>query len=233
MILFIKVFIFLFSLFISSLSSYAQGIYVQEHNPTYLTVASNSRISDDPQNEVKIQLSFKKPFLDGLVNLGYTQVSFWNIKDDSSPFRETNYSPEGWIEIKANQILLFDQIQFKTGYRHQSNGEPRITSRSWERWVTSIKIIKGLYNAEYEYWHPFWEEQEDLSEFQGFWEFTHAIKYQNFALRNKVRIKSNKLQVLWDAGDFSLFAERWNGVGESMAFYKEPEYITRVGIKID
>jgi outer membrane phospholipase A len=61
---------------------------------------------DRKKVEAEFQLSFKKdivgtglgPF-DFAFGFAFTQKAFWQIYDSSSPFREINYSPEGYFNF--------------------------------------------------------------------------------------------------------------------------------------
>ncbi|MGZ8256502.1 MAG: phospholipase A [Gallionella sp.] len=63
----------------------------------------------------------------------YTQQSHWQILNtrNSSPFRETNYSPELMVTFGTNQETGLKLINL--GLEHQSNGRPLPDSRSWNR----------------------------------------------------------------------------------------------------
>lgn len=69
------------------------------------------------------------------LHVGYSQKSWWNIAEDSAPFREHNYNPEiYWLFDQPTRPLLgrppfVDLI----GLEHQSNGRAGPQSRSWDR----------------------------------------------------------------------------------------------------
>lgn len=73
-------------------------------------------------------------FLDPL-RFGYSQLSWWNIADDSSPFTEHNYNPEMyWDFTQPGRPLLGDfPYVNRVGLEHQSNGLSGLDSRSWDR----------------------------------------------------------------------------------------------------
>ncbi|ALO47270.1 phospholipase A [Pseudohongiella spirulinae] len=64
-------------------------------------------------------------FLDPL-RFGYSQRSWWNITEDSSPFTEHNYNPEMFWRFDHPLIDII-------GFEHQSNGQSGLDSRSWDR----------------------------------------------------------------------------------------------------
>ena len=88
--------------------------------------------------ETKFQFSIKKKLASNIFGFknrlyfGYTQKSFWQTAEHSSPFRETNYAPEFFLVIPYTyDILPFKR--YKIGLIHQSNGRGGINSRSWNR----------------------------------------------------------------------------------------------------
>ena len=86
----------------------------------------------------KLQFSLAlRPFVgEGLlsrVRLAYTQTFFWAIDRDSGPVRDTNYSPEAFLDLP-----LDGQTILGVGYRHDSNGEGPDTS------VNSHRIMARL-----------------------------------------------------------------------------------------
>lgn len=91
--------------------------------------------------EVAFQLSLKKQLTYDLfgwnefITLAYTQKVWWQLYDDSGPFRETNYLPEIFMAIPSSQSLD-DSIGLKAvklGFIHESNGQEGYRSRSWNR----------------------------------------------------------------------------------------------------
>ena len=91
--------------------------------------------------EVEFQLSLKKQISYDLFGFNeyifaaYTQKVWWQLYDDSGPFRETNYQPEIFVTIPTSQSLD-DSIGLKAvklGFIHESNGQEGYYSRSWNR----------------------------------------------------------------------------------------------------
>ena len=91
--------------------------------------------------EVVFQLSLKKTLSYDLfgwnefINAAYTQKVWWQLYDESGPFRETNYQPEIFMTIPTTESL--DQSiglkAVKLGFLHESNGQEGYRSRSWNR----------------------------------------------------------------------------------------------------
>lgn len=135
---------------------------VREHNPMYLMpvwynsspnyapssptrgAALQERFSDQKRIETKMQVSFKSKIAEDLFKsradlwFGYTQKSDWQIYNQgrrSAPFRNTDYEPEIFITqpVKA-QLLWGGRLRMLgVGFAHQSNGQSRPESRSWNK----------------------------------------------------------------------------------------------------
>lgn len=102
--------------------------------------------------EVKFQFSAKFSLAEGLFGdngdlyFGYTQRSWWQAynTDSSSPFRETNYEPEIFIDF-ANAWNLFGWVNTRNrlSLNHQSNGRSSPLSRSWNRVYLESTLQRG------------------------------------------------------------------------------------------
>ncbi len=135
---------------------------VREHNPMYLLplwynsspnyypyspsrgITSQERFSQQKHAETKMQISFKSKILEDLFRtradlwFGYTQKSDWQIYNQgrkSAPFRNTDYEPEVFITqpVKAALPGGGRLRMLGAGFVHQSNGQTRPESRSWNR----------------------------------------------------------------------------------------------------
>ena len=93
--------------------------------------------------ELKFQFSAKVNLAEdvlwgdvGDLYFGYTQRSWWQAynTDASSPFRETNYEPELFIDIDTPwDALGWVNTRNRVAINHQSNGRSDPLSRSWNR----------------------------------------------------------------------------------------------------
>lgn len=142
---------------------------VREHEEMYLLPAwyrsspnyhpfspSRGQANNDIQQqqkrlETKMQISFKTKILEDLfktradVWFGYTQQSNWQIYNQgekSAPFRNNDYSPELFITQPVKARLPFNgRLRvLGAGYVHQSNGQSRPLSRSWNR----VYLMAGM-----------------------------------------------------------------------------------------
>jgi len=128
-------------------------------------------------NEIQFQLSIKLPLYSNLFDTGadffaaYTQQSFWQIYDteNSSPFRETNYMPEFFLEWQPDlQIGSSTLKQIRLSLIHQSNGQNIGASRSWNRTEVSFLMQNDNFSYGMIAWDRWQEdEKEDISEASG------------------------------------------------------------------
>lgn len=153
------------------------------HRPNYaLTGFSRS-------TQVKFQFSIKYDFWPSTsrhtVYFAYTQKSLWDLYDESSPFRESNYAPELFYSHYHSELhgqpnpgcgLFYEQV----GIEHESNGEAGTASRSWNRVFLDVRAtcygersyaLLGL-----RLWYPFGiAENAGIKRTQGFGELQLGV----------------------------------------------------------
>lgn len=104
-------------------------------------ILGNTGLTYNENMEVVFQLSLKKQLSYNLfgwnefIVAAYTQKVWWQLYDESGPFRETNYQPEIYMTVPTSQSLD-DSIGLKAvklGFIHESNGQEGYRSRSWNR----------------------------------------------------------------------------------------------------
>lgn len=114
--------------------------------PTSPTPDRSGTLPDYRPIEMKMQISLRTKIAQGLLLpnadlwFAYTQQSLWQLwnKQESSPFRSTDYEPEAIYVLSVPKTLRglpfgwqFRMLQ--AGIAHQSNGQTRPLSRSWNR----------------------------------------------------------------------------------------------------
>ncbi len=85
--------------------------------------------------EATLQISLKRKILKNLFGLhgsyylAYSQKSFWQLYTYSSPFRETNYNPEGFVVFPVDDNKYSMKIRsLKFAFAHLSNGQPNTSN---------------------------------------------------------------------------------------------------------
>lgn len=205
--------------------------------------------------EIKFQFSVKIPISDNFLGvgdhwfLGYTNRSFWQAynHDSSSPFRETNHQPEGWISFD-NQWNIFGWTNrlIDVGLVHQSNGKPDSLSRSWNRVFLRLVFEQGNSAFIVKPWiripeSPSSDDNADISHYLGRSEILYATKYSDHHFRVMVR---NNFNEKYNKGalelgysypihrNLNLYAQWFYGYGESLIDYNYLNNTLSIGVQL-
>jgi len=204
------------------------------------------------KEEAKYQISFKVPLLTGLLEdrttlwFGYTQQSFWQVynRDDSAPFRETNYEPEIFLRYQTDWDLGPGTLNGVTiGFNHQSNGQSEPRSRSWNRIVGSAAYSYGRWLFMVKPWYRIPEnsndDNADIERYLGHADYQVVYKLtedRTFSLRLMNNLRSDNRTSVEFGYSFPMgetlkgFFQYYNGYGESLIDYNHR--IERFGIGI-
>jgi len=243
------------------------GFIIVPHRPTYImpfTYAAGMHTepfkdiyADETgqlQNfEAKFQISFKVPLwmniADKDINLwfGYTQLSLWQLYNSqvSSPFRETNYQPEIALAFTSDfKLLGMNNTFVVVGLDHQSNGQSKNLSRSWNRLYTNFVLEHKNMMIYFKPWYRLPESAEnddnpDIDEYLGYSELSLFYKNRDsisgIRLWNNLRAPNNRTSVQLDwsfpvAPSLKVYIQYFNGYGETLLDYN---YRTkRIGLGI-
>lgn len=139
-------------------------------------------------SQAKFQLSIKYNIWPNKsahsVYFGYTQLSFWDIYDYSTPFAEINFNPVAVYEYRLKRpepsaYWYCGTTLFRAALEHSSNGKSGLESRAFNRIVGTTTF--GCYGSQQEHlevrfdvWPPllFAAENPDLTDFIGYTELT-------------------------------------------------------------
>lgn len=179
--------------------SIAKTPYFSIHKDNYFItgVPTNNAINSSTAN-AKYQISFKQILTrsklpwDTYIYLTYTQKSFWNIYEESFPFKDINFNPS----LAVGKIIYDKDERLKglavVAFEHESNGRDSIASRSWNRLSLeyTTKIFKNTI-ANVKAWVPFGyrDGNPELLEYVGLGEvnLTHTIKPDKFIFDLRLR----------------------------------------------
>ncbi len=217
----------------------------------FVTGVPLNRSINSETADVKFQISIRHrltssrlPF-DTFLYLTYTQKSFWNIYKSSAPFRDNNYNPGigiGRYIIVNNQLTgaAFLQLEHESNGRNGTEsrdvnmisfaGKYFFTSNLAARLKVSLPFILG-------------EGNDDLLDYRGTDYFSIDYKTKNdrwwvsgsVSPKKRVRSANVMLTVGYKvSGKFNqyLFAELYNGTGDSLLDYKRHDLQLRVGMCI-
>jgi phospholipase A1 len=202
-------------------------------------------------NEAQFQLSIKVPLYKNFLNSGgdlftaYTQNSYWQVYDTqhSSPFRETNYMPElfvQWNPEKKYGDSTLQQVRF--ALIHQSNGQDVGKSRSWNR--TEMMFLfqnDNIYyganiwnrwneNAKKDITSTEGDDNPDLTDYIGNQKYFVKYKgenvnvtlaHQNDICSYNINRGNTKLDITFPSinSNFDFFIRGFSGYGESLVDY--------------
>ncbi|MFO8045324.1 MAG: phospholipase A [Halomonas sp.] len=230
--------------------------------PASYTISPNREAFQDissengPDNiEVKFQFSAKVNLVEGLLGdtgdlyFAYTQRSWWQAynTDSSSPFRETNYEPEIFMNFdNAWRALGWTNVRNRLALNHTSNGRSDPLSRSWNRVYLESVFQRGDWAFSLA---PHWripesqseDDNPDIERYMGYGDVTVARRFGD-----------NELSLLWrgnpSAGnmgtqvDYSwpLFSgnvrghvQYYYGHGESMIDYDHRNHRLSLGFSLN
>lgn len=243
------------------------------YKPLYLMPAfftsnvNNKPSSPNPQNvvarnqqlqnvETKFQISLKTKVWQGVfgdvgdVWVGFTQSSHWQIynKDQSRPFRESDYEPEATLIFNTNyQVFGWDGRLLGLGVVHQSNGRSDPLSRSWNRVMGRIGFERGDWTVMLRPWWRIPESKDhddnpDISDYMGRGDIQIVREWrgQEFGLllRHSFRGGSRShgaAQFTWSfplAGNLRGYTEVFKGYGESLIDYNHNATYVGVGVSL-
>ena len=204
--------------------------------------------------DIKFELGMKFgifPDVDGLeplspLKFGYSQRSWWDISEDSAPFKEHNYNPEifwDFTEALARpsskpRLHIFDLV----GIEHQSNGLDGVNSRSWDRVYASRNLrISEAWSWTFKYWQAMnlGGFNEDIEDYLGSAEVTTHFDINNWARLNLKTLLGRKSDKLSYQLDLIVPMSRWinsrfflsyyNGYGEALITYNKKTSSIRAG----
>lgn len=184
--------------------------------------------------------------------IAYTNKSYWQVYSEqlSRPFRETNHEPELFFQLTPNWKYL---NHFTISLNHQSNGQTKDTSRSWNR------IIFGLYHRDKSSvygFEPWWRLPEtkqadpddptdndnpDIHQYLGYGNFIWYKKVGResllFRFGHNLNIDNNRgwgeIEFTFPMGSrFLGFVQYFEGYGHSLIEYNQYQRRFGIGIKI-
>jgi len=98
--------------------------YGSEKYKSYVPTDEYKNIEAELQVSIKLYLGTNLLGFDESYYLAYSHIAFWQIYAESSPFRETNYTPEAFVEFPIkDKDSYFNLKSVKVGMAHTSNGQ--------------------------------------------------------------------------------------------------------------
>lgn len=204
--------------------------------------------------EAKFQFSVRIPLLTGLFPertrlwAAYTQLSFWQAfnRDESSPFRESNYEPEIFLSYEPALKLGPGSIDIVSiGINHQSNGLSDPLSRSWNRLLGNVVYSNNRWVMSASPWYRIPESKSednnpDIYKYLGYADYNVTYKLPDettigMLFRNNLDFDENRSTVRLDytfplSDSVRAYVQYFHGWGETLIDYNH--HVKRIGIGI-
>ena len=213
------------------------------YEPIYMLFTHDfSKKPDRKADELHFEFSFERPITYDALGLGekfsfaYTQNSWWQITQDSAPFRESNYRPELYVSAP---VPFADEL--KIGALHESNGKGGAESRSWNKAYVQSTWSVGGFSITPRAWYAFWLDRtnEDIADYMGYGDLRASYTFGkqrlsalwrnnlHFDGSNRGAIELNYSFPIFNSGFYG-YLRYFNGYGENLADYKRS--VNKIGI---
>ena len=213
------------------------------YEPIYMLFTHDfSKKPDRKADELHFEFSFERPITyDALgfgekISFAYAQNSWWQITQDSAPFRESNYRPELYVSAP---VPFADEL--KIGALHESNGKGGAESRSWNKAYVQSTWSAGGFSITPRAWYAFWLDRtnEDIADYMGYGDLRASYTFGkqrlsalwrnnlHFDGSNRGAIELNYSFPIFNSGFYG-YLRYFNGYGESLADYKRS--VNKIGI---
>ena len=213
------------------------------YEPIYMLFTHDfSKKPDRKADELHFEFSFERPIAYDALGLGekisfaYAQNSWWQITQDSAPFRESNYRPELYVSAP---VPFADEL--KIGAMHESNGKGGAESRSWNKAYVQSTWSAGGFSITPRAWYAFWLDRtnEDIADYMGYGDLHASYTFGkqrlsalwrnnlHFDGSNRGAIELNYSFPIFNSGFYG-YLRYFNGYGESLADYKRS--VNKIGI---
>lgn len=255
----------------------ARGVLsVREHNPMYLLpawynsspnyrpssktrgVANDPRARDQKRLETKMQVSFKTKLMEDVFStrsdlwFGYTQNAHWQVwsqGEKSAPFRNNDYQPEFFITqpVKADLPAGGKLRMVGLGLVHQSNGQSRPLSRSWNRVYGMAGLEWGKLTVIPRVWVRAFDQggekddNPDISDYMGYGDLKLQYRFndkQTVATTMRYNPRTGKGSVQADytfplKGKLKAYVQGFHGYGESLLDYNHKHNSVGFGVMLN
>ncbi len=225
------------------------------HQPNYTAFRDISTASGPNDLEVKFQFSAKVNLVEdffgntGDLYFAYTQRSWWQAynTESSSPFRETNYEPEVFMEFdNAFRLFGWTNTRNRLAFNHLSNGRSMPLSRSWNRFYLESLFQRGDWAVAVA---PHWrvpesksdDDNPDIDRYMGYGDVTVARRI-NGDQEATLMVRGNpsagnmgtQLDYSWPMfGNIRGHVQYYYGYGESMIDYDHRSHRVSLGFSVN
>ena len=221
---------------------YKDNYFIVGTSPFHKPTSTNS--------DVKFQISLGIRLTDAtlpwnsFIFLMYTQKTFWNVFQESLPIKDINFNPGiGWSKPFFNKDRYVGKLTLMI--EHESNGRDGAASRSWNRIsVSASSIIDKWLMVHAKIWYPIIDSgnNKDILKYCGIYQsgvvITTPDKKFAFGITWVKRSGWNlNFNTIWEftwrvhkKSNLNLFAQYYNGYGESLINYNQFTSMLRIGL---
>ncbi len=224
-------------------------------NPNHPAFGNISADNGPNDLEVKFQFSAKVNIFEDLFGdtgdlyFAFTQRSWWQAynTDASSPFRETNYEPEVFLDLDTNwRMLGWTNTRNRFALNHLSNGRSEPLSRSWNRAYLESIFQRGDWAVAVA---PHWrfpesqtsDDNPDIDRYMGYGDVTIARRI-NGDQEASLMVRGNpsagnmgsQIDYSWPLfGNIRGHVQYYYGYGESMIDYDHRNHRLSLGFSLN
>lgn len=221
--------------------------YTEQEYKSYVDSDEYGEIEAQLQVSFKINLATDVFGLNEKYYLSYSQRSFWQIYEKSSPFRETNYNPEAFVVFPiSDHSSNFHLRSVTLAYSHLSNGQgqthdeslyayayqdPNNRSRGIDNFYVNFRFQHDTLITDFKIWTPAIEKKSksdnpDLMDYTGYakLKFTYFWGDNMFSLMGRGNPKTVRgaVEATYSyplVNGSYLYAKIFTGYGESLIDY--------------
>lgn len=176
--------------------------------------------------------------------LFYTQLTFWNVFQNSMPMRDMNFNPGiGWTKPFFSKDRYIGKMTLIV--EHESNGRDGDESRSWNRVaLAGSAVVTDWLMVHGKFWIPIINgmNNKDILRYAGLFRVGFTLTSSNKRWQGNLSLVKRKgnvfdwntiAEVSWkvsEKANVNLFAQYYNGYGENLLDYNQFHSRLRVGL---
>lgn len=176
--------------------------------------------------------------------LFYTQLTFWNVFQNSMPMRDMNFNPGiGWTKPFFSKDRYIGKMTLIV--EHESNGRDGDESRSWNRVaLAGSAVVTDWLMVHGKFWIPIIDgmNNKDILRYSGLFRVGFTLTSSNKRWQGNLSLVKRKgnvfdwntiAEVSWkvsEKANVNLFAQYYNGYGENLLDYNKFHSRLRVGL---
>ncbi len=227
------------------------GPFFGLYKDNYFTVGSAvgqkpSALNSDVKFQISLSIRLSNATLpwNTYLYLFYTQLTFWNVFQDSMPMRDMNFNPGiGWTKPFFSKDRYIGKMTLIV--EHESNGRDGDESRSWNRVaLAGSAVVTDWLMVHGKFWIPIIDSMnnKDILRYAGLFRVGFTLTSRNKRWQGNLSLVKRKgnvfnwntiAEVSWkvsEKANVNLFAQYYNGYGENLLDYNQFHSRLRVGL---